>query len=67
MTGSGTSRVVVQKILNHVEPGVTAVYGRHSYDHEKRAALQAWGRQVKRILSEKESKTVVECRRKQAV
>jgi integrase len=67
MTGSGTSRVVVQKILNHVETGVTAVYDRHSYDHEKRAALQAWGRQVKRILSEKESKTVVEFRRKRAV
>ena len=29
--------------LNHVEPGVTAVYDRYGYDQEKRQALDAWG------------------------
>ena len=46
MTGMGISRLVVSKILNHVERGVTAVYDRHSYDGEKRLALEAWGRRV---------------------
>jgi integrase len=52
MTSAGTPRVVVQKILNHVETGVTAVYDRYSYDNEKRLALDAWGRQVEAIVAE---------------
>jgi hypothetical protein len=51
MTGSGTPRLVVQKILNHAEQGVTAVYDRHSYDAEKRKALNARGRQLHRIIT----------------
>jgi hypothetical protein len=35
MAGMGIPRLVIAKILNHVEPGVTAVYDRHSYDNEK--------------------------------
>ena len=50
MTGMGISRLVVSKLLNHVESGVTAVYDRHSYDQEKRAALEAWGFQLERIV-----------------
>jgi integrase len=30
MTSIGISRLVVSKILNHAEPGITAVYDRHS-------------------------------------
>ena len=41
----------MQKILNHVETGVTAVYDRYSYDNDKRVALDAWGRQVAAILT----------------
>ena len=37
MVGAGVPRLVVSKILNHVETGVTAVYDRHGYDLEKRA------------------------------
>lgn len=44
---------VVGKILNHVETGVTAVYDRHSYDAEKRAALDLWGRELQRILGKR--------------
>ncbi|MDI6812602.1 MAG: tyrosine-type recombinase/integrase [Deltaproteobacteria bacterium] len=50
MTGMGISRLVVSKILNHVERGVTAVYDRHSYDREKRQALEAWGRKIQEVV-----------------
>jgi integrase len=50
MTGMGISRLVVAKILNHVESGITAVYDRHSYDAEKRQALNAWGRKLRSII-----------------
>lgn len=51
MTSMGISRLVVGKILNHIEPGVTSVYDRHSYDQEKRQALEAWGRRLDEILA----------------
>ena len=50
MTGIGTSRLVVAKILNHVEQGVTQVYDRHSYDLEKRQALDAWATKLDQLL-----------------
>jgi len=49
MTGMGIPRLVVGKILNHVETGVTAIYDRHSYDQEKRQALDAWGAHVEQL------------------
>jgi integrase len=49
MTSIGISRLVVSKVLNHAEAGVTAVYDRHSYDFEKRAALDAWGKRLEEI------------------
>jgi integrase len=51
MTSMGISRLVISKVLNHVESGITAVYDRHSYDAEKRAALDAWARRVEEMLS----------------
>ena len=50
MTSMGTSRLVVSKILNHVESGITAVYDRHSYDAEKREALVRWAGKLDEIL-----------------
>ena len=52
MTGMGIPRLVVQRILNHAEQGVTAVYDRHSYDKEKRTALEAWSRSLGEILGD---------------
>lgn len=49
MTSMGISRLVVSKILNHAESGVTAVYDRHSYDREKKEALDLWGQRVEQI------------------
>lgn len=51
MTGIGVERLVVSKILNHVERGITAVYDRHSYDQEKSAALIKWDRHLARIIN----------------
>jgi len=62
MTSMGINRLVVSKILNHVESGITAVYDRHSYDKEKRQALNVWGRKVDSILKEKEENKVVQLR-----
>jgi hypothetical protein len=50
MTGMTIPRLVV-KILNHVEPGVTKVYDRDSYDKAKQEALNAWGARLTRIVS----------------
>ena len=46
IAGMGIARLVVSKLLNHAEPGVTAVYDLHSYDAEKRQALELWGRRL---------------------
>jgi integrase len=51
MTSMGISRLVVSKLLNHVENSVTAVYDRHSYDAEKKHALELWGTSLKMIIS----------------
>ena len=45
------SRLVIAKILNHVETGVTAVYDRASYDREKRQGLDTWARTLTGILT----------------
>jgi integrase len=50
MTSIGISRLTVSKILNHAETGITSVYDRHSYDTEKRAALDAWGARLVEII-----------------
>ena len=60
MTGSGIPRLTVSKILNHAEPGVTAVYDRHSYDREKRQALDAWGRRLEEIIAGLANSNVIE-------
>ena len=51
MTALGINRLVVSKILNHVETSVTAIYDRHGYDTEKRHALEAWAAHLEEILS----------------
>jgi len=58
MTSMGIPRLVVAKILNHIEPGVTRVYDRHSYDAEKRQALDAWGRKVLALVTGETGKVI---------
>jgi integrase len=56
---------VVAAVLNHTPGslmGITAVYNRHRYTDEKRAALDAWARHVERLVNGT-SAEVVELRR----
>ena len=50
MASAGCPRLVIGKVLNHAEPGVTAVYDRHTYDAEKRQALETWARSLRALL-----------------
>lgn len=50
MTAMGIPRLVVSMVLNHAQRGVTAVYDRHSYDPEKKAAMMKWEWKVAVIL-----------------
>ena len=53
MAALGINRLVIGKILNHVETNVTAIYDRHGYDAEKRHALEAWASHLEDILADK--------------
>ncbi len=59
MTALGHSRLVVGKVLNHTDDSITAVYDRHSYEKEKRLALEAWARKITSIIEEKQDSNVV--------
>jgi integrase len=54
----GVSFEVAERVLNHAVPGLQAVYNRHSYAAEKRAALALWAEHVI-ALAEKRDATVV--------
>jgi integrase len=62
MTAIGIDRLVVSKILNHVERTVTSVYDRHSYDAEKRAALRRWDRRLAEIVAKQLPEKVIPLR-----
>jgi integrase len=47
----GVDRIVISKILNHAEGGVTGIYDRHSRDPEKRAAMERWGQRLQEIVA----------------
>lgn len=56
ITAMGIPRLTVSKILNHVESGITAVYDRHSYDKEKRTALNKWSKRLEQIVTKPQTK-----------
>ncbi len=52
----GFSRVVQDKVLNHVakdRSSIAGVYDRHAYAVEKRQALEAWGKRLATVLDER--------------
>jgi integrase len=52
---------VIEKVLNHSSgsfAGIVAVYQRHSFADEKRAALEAWGRFITDLMNEKSTEVV---------
>jgi integrase len=61
MARLGTAPHVLSAILNHAPKGsmgVTAVYLRHSYDLEKRTALDGWARHLDTITGDQTAKVV---------
>jgi integrase len=57
----GINLQVVEAVLGHVggsRSGIVGVYQRHSFDAEKRTALEAWAREVERIVDGKPAKVL---------
>jgi hypothetical protein len=50
MTELGFTRFVVDRLLNHTEPGVGSVYDRYEYLREKRQALEVWAAHLREIV-----------------
>ena len=46
----GVDRFLLQRIVNHTDSGVTAIYDRYSYLEEKRDALQKWADRLDDIV-----------------
>jgi integrase len=47
----GVARLTISKLLNHTERGVTSIYERHTYDPEKRGALNLWATRLQAIVA----------------
>ncbi len=60
MARLGVDRLVISKILNHAEGGVTKTYDRHRYEAEKRAALDRWALHLQAIVDRKIGGNVVQ-------
>ena len=59
----GIDRLVVSKLLNHAEAGVTQVHDRYSADPEKAAAMERWANRLREIVNGTKSKKVIPCDR----
>lgn len=46
----GIAHEVAERVVGHAQDRITATYNQHSYDKEKRAALEAWGRRLGEII-----------------
>jgi integrase len=55
----GVDRLVVSKLLNHAEAGVTKVYDRYAADPEKVAAMERWANRLREIISGEPKSSVV--------
>lgn len=56
MAEAGVDRMHIAHVLNHrsvTRSTVTAIYDRHHYDKEKRAALETWAMELQRIVKGK--------------
>lgn len=51
MAGTKTTRFLIDRILNHTDPGVGATYDRHEYEAEKRDALTKWDGKLADIVA----------------
>ena len=64
MRSLGVDRVVVDKILNHVDGGVIRVYDRWAADPEKASAMERWANKLREIISGKPADNVARFERR---
>jgi integrase len=50
MAACGVLDEVAERVLNHAPARLIGVYNRHTYEAEKRAALQAWADRLRLIV-----------------
>ena len=62
----GTDRIIISKVLNHAEGGVTGIYDRHAYEAQKRHALEAWGKYLIATISNEAQNNVLQLRARSA-
>jgi integrase len=55
----GVDRLVVSKLLNHAEAGVTKIYDRFAADPEKTAAIERWADRIREIVDGAPANNVV--------
>jgi integrase len=57
----GIGLPVIEAVLGHIagsRAGIVGVYQRHTYDAEKRAALEAWAQHLARLVNEKRAEVI---------
>ena len=62
----GVERLVVSKLLNQAEAGVTKIYDRYAADPEKTAAMERWANRLREIISGAPANNVVQMTPKSA-
>jgi integrase len=58
----GIDRLVVSKLLNHAEGGVTKIYDRYTADPEQSTAVERWANRLREIISGAPATNVVQLR-----
>jgi len=58
----GVDRLVVSKLLNHAEGGVTKIYDRYTADPEKSAAMERWANRLREIIKDAPIDSVIQMR-----
>jgi integrase len=56
----GVDRLVVSKLLNHTEGGMTRIYDRYTADPEQAAAVKRWANRLREIISGAPATNVVQ-------
>jgi integrase len=59
----GVDRLIVSKLLNHAEGGVTKIYDRYTADPEKTAAMERWANRLREIIGGAPADNVVQIRK----
>jgi len=59
MAGAGVNPFTVERVLNHSLRGVQQIYNRHSYDPEKRQALETWAWKLDQLLKGQDGADVI--------